>query len=114
MLIGGFAVLSVAVLLGLWLAGTNPADRGGFAHWPIAHGLLGAAGLGVVALAWRRSGFSGPFAADAVGLIGLGLLAGLTIALLRWRRRPVGLAVILTHAALAGIGYLIVAGFAFG
>ncbi len=114
MLLAAFAVLSVAVLLGLWLAGTNPDDRGAFSRWPAVHGVAGATGLAALAVAWSRAAIVGPFATDAVALVGLGLLVGLFVAWRAWRGRPVGMAMILTHAALAGIGYLVVAGFAFG
>lgn len=114
MLLAAFVLLSAAVLFGLFLAGTRPRGRGRFLHWPVVHGVLGAAGLAALALAWRRGGLHGPFAADALALIGAGLLAGLAIAGFAWRGRAAPMATILVHAALAGIGYLIVAGFAFG
>lgn len=114
MLVAAFAVLSVAALLGLWLAGTRPADRGGFGWWPLTHGGVGAAGLLCLALAWQRAALGGRFAADCVGLIATGLLLGVGMALLAWRGRRVSMTAILVHAALAGIGYLMVAGFVFG
>ena len=114
MLLAAFAALSLAVLLGLFLAGTNPDDRGGFSRWPVVHAAAGVTGLAILALAWSRAAIVGPFAADAVALIALGFMAGLFIAWRAWRGRPVGMAVVLIHAAFAGIGYLIVAGFAFG
>ena len=107
-------LLSAAVLLGMFLAATRPAQRGDFAHWPVVHGGLGAAGLIGLLLAWRAGALHGPFGADALGLIGAGLLVGLYIAGSAWRGRAVPAAAVWIHAALAGIGYLIVAGFAFG
>lgn len=114
MLFGAFAVLSVTILLGMFLASTTPASRGDFARWPLVHGLCGAAGLAFLALAWQRARLSGPFAMDALGLISLGLLVGLTMAVMARRGRPLPAAALIVHAALAGIGYLIVAGFALG
>lgn len=114
MLTAAFVALSVAVMLGLFLAGTTPADRGGFARWPWVHGLAGACGFAALLAAWWRAALGGAFAADAVALIGGALLLGLIVAGLAWRGRRPGMAVILTHAAFGGIGYLLVAGFAFG
>ncbi len=114
MLVGAFVLLSLAAGLGLYLAGTNPADRGGFGHWPIVHGNLGGAGVLALLLAWHEGTLHGTFGGDAVVLVGGALVVGLVIAWFGWRDRPVPLAVILVHGALAGIGYLIVAGFALG
>ena len=114
MLLAAFAGLSVAVLLGLFLAGTHPADRGGFAHWPVVHGTAGACGVAALLLAWQRAALSGAFGLDAVALTGAALLAGLAMAWITWRGRRLPLALLALHAAFGGIGTLIVAGFALG
>jgi len=72
----------------------------------VAHGLIGAAGLGLLLLALRgpRRGESmgvGSFGATAAVLFGVALPLGVLIALLRRRSPRVAGIVVATHASLA-------------
>ncbi len=119
MLRTAFALLSAAVLLGAALSARHVGAWRLRGWWPgVAHGCLGAAGLVALALALRAGVLAGPFAWDAAGLAGAALASGLGVAAIAWRRRrtPAGLpgGLVVLHATLGGIGYLILAGFALG
>ncbi len=104
----GFAITSVTVLLGGWLLA---ARRGTVA---LVHALCGTAGVGVTLLAWRDGALAGAFGMDALVLLGAALAAGLVLAAAALRRRRPADAALVLHVALAGIGYLLLAGFALG
>lgn len=103
-----FAVLSVTVLLGGWLL----MRRRGWVG--VAHAASGAIGLAAGVWAWRRGALGGVFAADAIWLLAAGLAAGIVLGIAALRRRRPADAVLVLHIALAGIGYLLLAGFAIG
>jgi len=108
MLIVCFAILSVTVSLGAVLV----AGRRGWL--PIIHGVSGAAGLAVLALAFRAGALSGKLGVDILVLLAAGFCGGLLLASYGWRRRrPSGL-VLLLHAFAGGVAYLMLFGFAFG
>jgi hypothetical protein len=109
------------LLLAVGLAGAVLAVvqmRGGGKRLPwfagAAHGLVGAAGVGLLLLAAARGGAAAPAGTDgfrlaALWVFGLALLAGLGVAALRWWRGrlfmfPVGL-----HATLAITGLAVLA-----
>jgi len=108
MLWAAFAITSLTVLLGGWLL----AARRGWVG--VVHGSCGAAGVAAVLLARRGGALSGAFGADALWLLAAGLGAGLILAGYALRRRRPADAVLVLHVALAGIGYLLLAGFALG
>ncbi len=109
-----FLVLSGAAAGGLTLLGLRGR------HWrplglnvPILHGAAGATGFVLLILALRHAATTGIAATDAVWLIAGGLALGLYIAWRGWQGRDPG-SVVFVHAALAGLGYLLLAGFVLG
>jgi hypothetical protein len=115
-----FAVLAAAALFGVGLAILYA--RGASAkplHYavPAAHGIIGAGGLGLLIGALRHGGIGAAaarmgeagFGATAAGLIGLALMFGLGIAVVSWRGKRPGGALIGIHAslAIAGIALLL-------
>jgi hypothetical protein len=108
MLMVCFAILSMTVGLGAVLV----AGRRGWLA--MIHGVSGAAGLAVLALAFRRGLLNGKLALDVLVLLAAGFCGGLLMASYGWRRRrPPGL-VLLLHAFAGGVAYLMLFGFAFG
>jgi hypothetical protein len=110
-----FGVLAAAALLGTGLAFLYA--RGAEATpvpWaiPAVHGVIGAAGLGLLALALRRGigaaaarfGAAG-FGITAAGLIALALICGLWIAATRWRGKRPGGGLVGVHATIAIAGF---------
>ncbi len=110
-----FALASVAVALGGWLAALYM--RGPHAsppHWamPFVHGVLGTASLVALILALRHGlpptgmGTTG-FAPTAGASFALAFLFGLFLARANWRgRRPNG-AIVAVHASAAIAGFVI-------
>ncbi len=100
-----FALLFTAVLLGGLLV------SGRARRFALLHG--GCGGLGALALlqALTARELSGPFATDAVVLVGLAFAGGLGLATLSRQTRP-GLVVFL-HASAGGLGTMLLAGFVF-
>ena len=104
-------VLGAAVVLGVGLAIHYLRGLASRPAWPLrfAHAVFGAAGLAVALAALRRGsppsamGTAG-FAAAAAVLLGLALLFGVGIVLLR--RRPPGV-LIAIHAGLAVAGFVV-------
>jgi hypothetical protein len=109
-----FAALSLAVGLGMWLAAGAPG-RADLPRWKIglAHGIAGAGGVLALLVAWGGS-VPGTFAKDALALLVVGLIVGAGMALFAARSGRLPMAAVAIHAALAGIGYLILAGFVLG
>ena len=121
MLVGAFAVLSGAVLLGLLLAALHlRATDGGYPPWWMGalHGAAGASGFALLLLALRGpvrgvAQGAGSFGLVAAAMLGAGLLVGLAVPLLwRWRRTLPGGAMAI-HAVIAVSGYLILAAYVF-
>ena len=120
MLTTSFAVLGVAVLLGLGLACVALLDKASVSHRavPVAyvHGALGAVGVGALLLALRgpprgvHSG-AGGFGIVAGALMVATLLAGIVTLIGQLRHRPVSAAVIALHASLGIAGYVILAAY---
>ncbi len=112
MLLIAFALLSLAVLLGMVLATWHLWATEGGALPPFAfgltHGIIGAAGWTV--LAWALLGGNRPVGAfgwDGLALLGGALGVGIAIPLLaRTRGRGVGVSLAL-HGSVAVIGYVI-------
>jgi hypothetical protein len=84
--------------------------------WPVgaAHGLAGAAGVGLLVLAMQRPGPPAPagvggFRVAAAGVLGLAVVAGLVILAVRLRRGRYGSGVVGVHATLALTGLAILA-----
>lgn len=112
MLTLAFALLCAAALLGAVLAIRYLAGVG-FRLLPAAlppiHGVIGAAGLAALILAWRHGlrptkfGTAG-FGATAAILLGLALAIGLVIGLVAWRRRRPAGTLVGAHAGLAIAG----------
>ena len=108
----GGAAFAGAVLAVLQLrAGGRPP-----VPWPAgaAHGLLGAAGVALLVVALQRPGPPAPpgiggFRLAAAVVLGLALLAGLTILGVRLRRGQFGTGVVGVHATLAITGLAILA-----
>ena len=110
MLIAALALILVAMLLGsILLSGLGIG-------WPlrIAHGLPGAAGLALMALALTRGAYRGAVANDAILLAGSAFALGLYLAWSAWLRRRPPSAVVFLHATLGGLGGLLLAGFLLG
>jgi len=107
-----FDVVIAAAVLGAGLAILylrGPIAKRPHAALPLAHGVLGAAGLALLAAVLRGglppaiNGTAG-FGAIAAAFLGLALAFGLLIAFAGWRgRRPGGL-LVATHASLAIAG----------
>ncbi len=118
MLALAFGVLSLAAALGAtaFIAHQRGRGFGGISLPAIGatHGLIAASGVIILLLAWRRGDIIGKGAVDALLLLGAGLLGGLTIALLAWKRSAVPGGLVLVHALVAGLGYLILAGVTLG
>jgi hypothetical protein len=113
-----FGVLSVAALLGAALLVAHQRKRA-FAALSMSslgatHGAFGAVGVIILLLAWREGHVSGKGGIDALILLGAGLLGGLTIATLAWKRGRVPGGLIAMHALAAGLGYLLLAGVVLG
>jgi len=118
MLALAFGILSAAALLGGALIVAQQRGRA-FASIPMSglgatHGLIGATGVIVLLLAWHEGDIFGKGAIDALALLGAGLLGGLTIAGLAWKRGQVPGGLVAMHALVAGLGYLLLAGFTLG
>jgi hypothetical protein len=107
MLIGCLAALSLAVLLGACIL------AGVLRRGALVHGFSGALGLTFLVLAWRQAELSGPFAGDAVVLLGAGLCGGLLIGVLHRLGRPSPGLLLFLHASAGGLAYLLLAGFVF-
>ncbi|HVC60173.1 MAG TPA: hypothetical protein VND19_07440 [Acetobacteraceae bacterium] len=119
MLLLSFVLLLIATGLGTALAALHL--RAGIARppgWPLgaSHGLLGAAGLGVLLFALR-----GPPRGEAMGVAAFGriaavslvaaLLAGIAVLAARLRYRRVPSLVIAIHATIAVSGVVILAAY---
>ncbi len=116
LLIAAIAVLTLVVGVGTWLGGLylfwdKPPARLNLVG--VLHGAGGALGLGI--LVWAlvsappaahaiRMG-AGGFGAFSAILIGLALIAGLTILAAHLRRTSISTGLVATHGMLAIIGY---------
>ena len=106
------AALAGALLAVLQLRADGPPPL----RWPAgaAHGALGAAGLALLVLALAEPGPPAPpgtggFRLAAAVVLGLALLAGLTILAVRLWRGRYGTGVVGVHAALAITGLAVLA-----
>jgi hypothetical protein len=113
-----FGVLSAAAVLGALLILAQQRGRA-FANISMpglgaTHGLIGAVGVIVLLLGWHEGDIFGKAGVDALVLLGAGLLGGLTIAALAWKRGRAPGGLIALHALVAGLGYLLLAGFTLG
>jgi hypothetical protein len=113
-LLAAFALLSLAVLLGLLLAVLHVRAAGGRARARLGllHGGAGAAGVAVLLLA-RRDAVAQVLAWDAVALLAAALLGGAVWYVWQRRGRPPELVLVL-HGAAALIGYALLAALAGG
>ncbi len=107
-----FGLLSAAVLFGMVLAALHMRPRRGAALARLGplHGLLGAAGVVIMAVALRHA-VLGALAWDAVALLTAALLAGATYYLLRLLRGPPPNLILVLHGMLAIIGYVLLAAY---
>jgi hypothetical protein len=113
-----FGILSAAAVLGALLIVAQQRGRA-FARISMSglgamHGLIGATGVIVLLLGWQEGDVFGKAGVDALVLLGAGLLGGLTVALLAWKRGGAPGGLIAMHALVAGLGYLLLAGFTLG
>ncbi len=118
MLALAFGVLSLAAALGATAFIAHQRGRGfGGVSLPAigaTHGMIATAGVIILLLAWREGEIFGKGGVDALLMLGAGLLGGLTIAFLAWKRGAVPGGLVLVHALVAGLGYLILAGVTLG
>jgi hypothetical protein len=98
-----FALLSIAMLLGGLLV------SGRARRWTVLHGGCGGLGALALAVAMGNKALSGPFATDALVLVGLAFAGGLGLATLARGSRPA--LVVFLHATAGGLGTLLLAGF---
>lgn len=120
MLNAAFVILIAAVLLGSGLAVVHLASKQTvpLPWWLGAvHGLIGLAGLGLLALALRGPvrGFTQgttSFGAISAGFIGSAALIGLNILLRHWRGKRAG-GLIGVHATLAITGFVVLTAYVF-
>lgn len=111
MLIYAVIVFAIAALGGLIMAAS--VLRGRFAPWALSliHAALGATGLVLVALAIFH-GAKG-MAPIALGILVVAALGGFFLASFHLRKQPGPKPVVLIHASVAVIGFLLLAGTAF-
>lgn len=109
-----FACLSLAVSLGCWLAILYLRPDAQRPGWAVraAHGFAGAGGLAVLAAAWRSviAGPNGGFGRAGLILIAAALALGLVFWLGRMRLGGARNGVMILHACLAIIGFVLLSG----
>jgi hypothetical protein len=112
MLVYAVIVFAIAAVGGLIMAAS--VLRGLFAPWALSlvHAALGATGLVLVALAVLRDGAGGK-APIALGILVLAALGGFFLASFHLRQQPGPKLVVLIHASVAVVGFLLLAGTAF-
>jgi hypothetical protein len=103
-----FVILSCTVGMGAYLTRKRPQ------YLSFVHGGSGFIGLTVLLVAMKEHLLSGKFADDAVVLLMSGLFLGLVMTTLERRGKNPPMAVLLVHASVGGLAYLLVAGLAFG
>lgn len=107
-------VFAIGALGGLVLA--TSVLRGKLAPWSLSvlHALLGATGLVLTAIVvFGLSGSVAPHAGIALVLLVIAALGGFFLASFHVRNRPGPKAVVLIHAGVAVIGFVLLAGGAF-
>jgi len=112
MLVYAVFAFAAAAVLGLVLAAS--VLRGLFAPWALSlvHAALGATGLVLVILG-VMGGNVGKYATWALVLLLIAALGGFFLASFHARKQPGPKAVVVIHASVAVIGFLLLAGTAF-
>jgi hypothetical protein len=120
MLTAAFAILAIAVALGLPLGALHLREGAGLPAWPLAalHALFALGGLALLALALRGpahgtdQGTAG-FGTAAAALLAVAALAGAALLAARLRKGRVAQGLIGLHAMIAVTGFVVLAAYFF-